>query len=127
MLPQPRPLDRVCIEAAVHGISERRQAIRAGDPCLQFGGAKLGFKLREFRPPGNVLGPELLQAGVNRNAHHEIGGTDRSGEIIAHQYAQRTGGHNFIGQRAFQFIASFESLQLGAREIDGRNFSAAHQ
>ena len=62
---QARGSQRICIEAAIHRISQRRQTIGARDPYFVFGGANLRFELRKLRAPRNIVCVELLKLRVD--------------------------------------------------------------
>ena len=62
---QARRLQRIRVEAAVEGIRELWQTIRARDSNFLLRGAELRFELSKLGPARNVINLELLQLRIN--------------------------------------------------------------
>src|SRR6266581_6840546 len=118
---------RIRIEAAVHTITKRRQALGARDSYPLFGSAELCFQLDELRATRNVGSPKLLKPRINWYAQHEVGRGYRLCEIVADEHPQRASTNNLVSARAFQFVAARDRLQLRTREINWSNLAATYE
>src|SRR5437762_6790421 len=127
MLPETRTFQRISIKAAVHRIRKRWQTVGASNASFLPRSAKLSIELGELRTARNIIGIELPKFGIGRQGERKIRCTDRSGEIVTDEYAQRSRGYFFIGPSFLEFIATSYGLQLGAGQIDGRNFAATQK
>src|SRR6266568_2811348 len=127
MLLETRTFQRISIKAAVHRIRKRWQTVGARNTSFLARGAKLGIELRELRTARNIIGIELLKLGIGWQGERKICCTDRPGKIVTDKDTQRSGGYFFIGPSFLEFIATSNGLQLGAGQIDGRNFAATQK
>src|SRR5262249_33741960 len=82
---QSRTPDRVGVDSTVERIREGRQTICTGYLFSQPRRPQLSIELSELRAAPDIFRLELLIFQVNRQSQRQIGGADRTREVVAYQ------------------------------------------
>ncbi len=124
MLSQPRELYRVGVEAAVDGVGELRQAVGARDAYVLLGGAALGVELREFGAARGHVGGEAFDLAGRGHERREVCRRDLARRVVADEDAHGVLRDRFVGARLLKLVLPLVRLQLGARQVNGRDLAA---